>query len=346
MASGLSQQILDYLLAYPSSSSGQIYSALNAHASYATIKRALTKSMEQGFIISSGQGRGRTYQLSPSYGVLRPLDIEEYFKKEIDERPIRSQFNVELIRTVLPHIALFSVSEHGQLESLHQRFVNKVADLNPVLKAKEMQRLAIDLSWKSSQIEGNTYTLLETELLLNEQQTAAGKPKDDATMLLNHKEAIGFITAHPDYLVPLSIRTIEDIHSILIKDLGVDRNIRNRGVGITGTNYRPPENEHLVRQAMLDMCNLINTRPGVFEKALLALLLIAYIQPFNDGNKRTSRIVSNALLLSAGYCPLSYRTVTISDYKKSILLFYEQNNISAFKQLFIDQYEFAVNTYF
>ena len=76
------------------------------------------------------------------------------------------------------------------------------------------------------------------------------------------------------------------------------------------------------------------------------LLLISYIQPFMDGNKRTARIVSNAILLHFEYCPLSFRTVDSIDYKKAMLLFYEVNNITAFKKIFIDQYIFAVNTYF
>lgn len=84
----------------------------------------------------------------------------------------------------------------------------------------------------------------------------------------------------------------------------------------------------------------------MFEKALLALVLLSYIQAFADGNKRTGRIVSNAILVAHGYCPLSFRTADSVEYKKAMLIFYEQNNISAFKKIFIDQYEFAVNTYF
>jgi len=111
------------------------------------------------------------------------------------------------------------------------------------LKKKELERLAIDLSWKSSQIEGNTYSLLETERLLKEKETAAGKSKEEAVMLLNHKEAIDFVIENPDYLFPLSLSKIEDIHSILAKELAVARNIRKRRVGISGTNYRPIDNE-------------------------------------------------------------------------------------------------------
>ncbi len=94
------------------------------------------------------------------------------------------------------------------------------------------------------------------------------------------------------------------------------------------------------------MCNLINTKDNIFEKALLALTLISYIQPFMDGNNRTARIVSNAILIQNKYCPISFRTVDSIDYKKAMLIFYEQNNIFHFKNIFIKQFEFAVNNYF
>ena len=87
-------------------------------------------------------------------------------------------------------------------------------------------------------------------------------------------------------------------------------------------------------------------RENIFEKALLVLLLLSYIQPFYDGNKRTARIVSNAILIANGYCPISFRTVDSIDYKMAMLLFYEQNSISVFKRIFIEQFEFAVATYF
>lgn len=165
-------------------------------------------------------------------------------------------------------------------------------------------------------------------------------------MLLNHKDALDFILANPDYLERLTISHIEDIHSLLIKDMNVDRNIRTRRVGITGTNYRPLDNEFQIREALQQTCDLINSRSNVFEKALFALVLLSYIQAFNDGNKRIARITSNAILIANGYCPISFRTVDSIDYKKAMLLFYEHNNISSFKQIFIDQFRFAVNTYF
>ncbi len=155
-------------------------------------------------------------------------------------------------------------------------------------------------------------------------------------MLQNHKVAIDFITENTDYLIPLSISKIEDIHSLLIKELAVDNNLRKRRVGISGTNYYPLDNEFQIREAIESTCKLVNKKENVFEKALLILLLISYIQPFKDGNKRTTRIVSNAILMNFKHCPISFRTVDSVDYKKAMLLFYEQNNISRFKEIFIN----------
>ncbi len=243
-------------------------------------------------------------------------------------------------------LKLFTGTELLQLNKLQNKYTENISKLSEAEYAKELERLVIDLSWKSSQIEGNTYSLLETERLLKEKATAEGKTKDDAIMLLNHKEALDFIIKVPDYLSPLTVSRIEDINSILIKDLGVDRNIRKRRVGISGTNYRPLDNEYQIKEALRDMCEMVNNRECVFEKALLLLVLLSYIQAFGDGNKRTARITSNAMLICNNYCPISFRTIDSVEYKKAMLLFYEQNNITTFKKIFIDQFEFAVATYF
>ena len=165
-------------------------------------------------------------------------------------------------------------------------------------------------------------------------------------MLLNHKDALDFVLADPEYLKEISIWRIEELHARLTKELNVDKGIRKRRVGITGTNYYPLDNEYQIREALEDSCRLINGKENIFEKALLALVLLSYIQAFSDGNKRTARITSNAILIANKYCPISFRTVDSVDYKKAMLIFYEQNNISAFKKIFIDQFAFAVRTYF
>lgn len=346
MKADTTNSILEYIKTHPLQSSKEIHDGLKGLAGYATVKRVLNKLLSDDLVNTEGKGKATRYIISPSFQVLYPIGLAQYFEKEQDERQIKSSFDFELITGVLSHVSLFTDEENQRISALQSKFTDNVSHLSQSAYNKELERLAIDLSWKSSQIEGNTYSLLETERLLKDKETAAGKPKDDAIMLLNHKEAINFIVAHPDYVIPLSIRAIEDIHSLLIKDMGVDRNIRQRRVGISGTNYTPLDNEHQIRDALNEMCALVNSKEDPFEKSLLALVVLSYIQAFADGNKRTARIVSNALLMAYHYCPISFRTVDSIEYKKAMLLFYEQNNISAFKKIFIDQFEFAVNTYF
>jgi Fic family protein len=339
-------QILEYVQQNPSLSSREIYVGLALDIGYATLKRMLSTLLSDQLLLTIGQGRGTKYEVSAGYSLFYPVDIAEYFEKEIDERDIQTQFNLALIPEVLGNVTLFTAAELEHLNALQLRYRANTEKLTKAEYKKELERLAIDLSWKSSQIEGNTYTLLETERLLKEKQTAEGKTKDEATMLLNHKDALDFIIANPSYVNPLRTSAIEDIHSLLTKELGIDRNIRKRRVGISGTNYQPLDNEYQIREVLEAMCELVNRLDNVFERALLLLVLLSYIQAFNDGNKRTARIVSNASLIAANYCPISFRTINSVEYKKAMLLFYEQNNISVFKKIFIEQFEFAVSTYF
>ena len=340
------QQIIDFIKKTGECSSKEIFDNVSISVSYATLKRILTTLKSSNYLASSGQGKGTKYVLSPSFELIQPIDIEKYYEKEIDERQINENFNLTIINDVLSNYNSFTDSELEKLAELQKEYKSNISELTENEYKKELERLAIDLSWKSSQIEGNTYSLLETERLLKEKETAAGKTKEEAIMLLNHKDALDFIIENDDYLNPLTVSKIEDIHSILTKELAVERNIRKRRVGISGTNYKPLDNEFQILEALRNTCEVINDKENIFEKALLALVLISYIQPFMDGNKRTARIVSNAILMNYNYCPLSFRTVDSIDYKKAMLLFYEQNNISNFKEIFINQFEFAVRTYF
>lgn len=340
------KEIVDFIKSRGATSSKEVFDNITSEISYATLKRVLNRLVSEKTLITQGKGKSTKYLISPLYELLMPIDLNLYYTKEIDDRDIKESFNSEIINDVLRHESVFTDGELEKLEQLHQTYKSNVSQLSKNEYKKELERLAIDLSWKSSQIEGNTYSLLETEKLLKEKETASGKTKEEAVMLLNHKDALDFIIDTPDYLTPLTISKIEDIHSILIQELGVERNLRSRRVGISGTNYRPLDNEFQIKEALRNTCEVINNKDNTLEKGLLALVLISYIQPFMDGNKRTSRIVSNAIVMNEGYCPLSFRTVNSLDYKKAMLLFYEQNNISSFKEIFINQYEFAVNTYF
>jgi len=289
-----SSLILEFIKANPLLSSNEIYVGLELELGYATVKRTLQKLISENLIILSGRGKGTKYQLSQAYELLYPIEAEEYFQKEIDEREIKDSFNYSLITRALSNVSFFTVDELNNLSNLQKIYTENISKLTDLEYKKELERLAIDLSWKSSQIEGNTYSLLETERLLKEKETAAGKTKDEAIMLLNHKDALDFIIKNPTYVTPLTVAVIEDIHSILIKELNVDRNIRKRRVGISGTNYKPLDNEFQIKEALEDMCSLVNKQENVFAKALLVLVLLSYIQAFTDGNKRTARISQSA----------------------------------------------------
>ena len=338
--------MLGYLKDHALSTAKEMVQGLGLVISASTTKRYLNDLIQEGLVVPSGKNKNRRYDVSPFYDLLRSIDVEKYFEKEIDERVIRQSFDQQLMRQTLSQAAIFNDDELIRLNECQQKFNSNAKRLTTAEFNNEMERLAIDLSWKSSQIEGNTYSLLETERLLKHKETASGKTRDEATMLLNHKEALDFIVSQKDYINPLTVSSIEDIHSILIKDLGISRNIRNGRLGISGTNYKPLDNDFQIREALADMCELINSRENVFEKALLALVLISYIQPFADGNKRTGRIISNALLIRHGHCPISFRTIDSVGYKKAMLVFYEQTCITPFKKIFIDQFKFAVDTYF
>ena len=324
----------------------ELAEALPEPVSDATLKRTLQRLVQEGKLETTGRARATRYRLSAAGVLFGTVDLDAYFDVAPDERAARTGYNFDLIEHQLPQVALFSERERATLLSLQAEFERHLAEMTPAGKQRELTRLGIDLSWKSSQIEGNTYTLLETERLLREREEAEGKTREEAIMLLNHKAALDFIARHTDYLQELSVAHIEDIHSLLVQDLHVGRNIRRRRVGIIGTVYRPLDNEFQIREALEAACRLVNGTTCVFSKALLTLVLLSYIQAFEDGNKRVARIAANAVLMAHGYCPLSYRSVNALDYKKAMLLFYERNNISAIKDIFMGQYAFAVNTYF
>ena len=339
-------EIIDFIMSHPKCTSLERLEGLNLDMSVATLRRKLQSLVAADLINAIGELKSRKYEISNGFEIIRPIDMNKYFEKEIDDRVIQDKFNSGLINDTLQNISIFTNTELDHLKKLQETFTSNLSKLTRSEYKKELERLAIDLSWKSSQIEGNTYSLLETERLLKDKETAAGKTKDEATMLLNHKDALDFIIGNPTYINPLTVSCIEDIHSILVNDLDISRNIRSRRVGISGTNYKPLDNAFQIKEALVSMCSLINTKKNVFEKALLSLVLISYIQPFSDGNKRTARIISNAILMNHHFCPISFRTIDSIEYKKAMLVFYEQTNINPFKNVFIGQFEFAVNTYF
>ena len=339
-------KIIDFLHYHPGISRQELMNGLDLGVKDTQMKNFLSSCINDGFVRTEGKARATRYFITPKAHLLRTIDLDTYYAIPIANRAMQTSYNFELIREALPRVDILTADERKFLSDREVAFRERMKDMPRTIYLKEMERLGIDLSWKSSEIEGNTYTLLETVNLLKDKIEAKGKKREEAIMLLNHKEALKAIVERPEWFRTISLSRMEDVHSVLIEGLGVERNLRHIRVGISGTNYRPLDVEAQIREAIEDMCVLVNGKTDPYEKALLTLLLIAYIQPFTDGNKRTSRLMSNALLIANGTCPLSFRTVAADDYRAALLLFYEQNNISAFKRMFLEQVEFALREYF
>ena len=326
-----------------SQSSSQIMSKLNKGTSQVTIKRYLTELVEGGFLIRTGAGRSVKYALSKKGVLLRPINMSAYLSKPADSRISNTHFQFDVFEK--PYIELFSIDELRQLDQATKLFRKNAEDKDITAHKKEIMRFIIEFSWKTSQIEGNTYDLLSTEQLLLYGKKAPGHSDYEAQMIMNQKEAVEFIIANSELWQSPRVSSLEMLHSFVAEKLGIKKNLRKSIVGITGTNYVPLSNEFQIKYALELLFSSISESHNIYEKALLAVLGVSYIQPFIDGNKRTSRLVGNAILMSKNYAPLSYRSVDDRTYKEVCLIFYEQNSIEPFKELFIEQYIFSANTY-
>lgn len=312
-------------------------------ASRVTIVRDLNHLVAKKLVKKQGHGRNISYEIS-SPRLLRPIKTEDYFGMNPDQREIQ-QKRINFTR-ISDWNAIFSREELKRINSLTEKFKRHFLKYSPAETKKELERITIEFSWKSSQIEGNTYSLLDTERLIKEHKEAKGKTHEEAVMILNHKSALEYVYKYPNDFKKISLRKIENIHMFIVKNLNIQKGIRKRPVGIIGTKYMPHDNIYQIKEAIEDLCNLINSLKNPFIKAIAAISGISYIQPFEDGNKRTSRLVGNALLLAYGFCPLSFRSADEIEYKKSMILFYEQHNLFLFKKIFMEQYEFAIRNYF
>ena len=292
----------------------------------------------------TGKARATIYFSKVFNPLLREFNLERYFADDPDNRiGARKSFDFEIFKNLHD---LLTPEEINSLRKVALSFREKTLKLSPDLLKRELERFVIELSWKSSKIEGNTYTLLETESLIKEQKEAVGKSKDEAVMILNHKAAFEEILKAKKDFKTISVSGINQLHNILIKGLGISFGIRKQAVGITGTTYHPLDNEYQTKEVFEKTVNVVNRTKSPFEKALIVHFMIPYIQPYADGNKRTARMLTNAILLAYDLYPLSYRSVDEDEFKKALVLFYEQESIYEIKKLFIEQIKFANETYF
>lgn len=338
--------ILGLFLRNEKYSSSEVHDELikNGHdISLVTVKRELAELKLREFLNSSGAGRSVTYSISSVGRLFADVNAHEYSSVEPDKRFGLRSYNFDLFQSIPDEV--FFDAEIGELDKSTLVYKKNIQSISKTLEEKELERFVIELSWKSSKIEGNTYTLLDTEKLLNKGIEAPGHNKEEANMILNHKNAFKLIREKAESFRTLHISKIEEIHKILVKNLNVNYGLREKPVGITGSIYRPLDNSHQIKEAMELLCNTVNKINSPYGKSMVALLGLSYIQPFEDGNKRTSRLIANAILLAYGYSPLSYRSVDENEYREAILVFYELNSLLSFKKIFIDQYIFASQNY-
>jgi len=211
-----------------------------------------------------------------------------------------------------------------------------------------IQRFLIDLSWASSRMEGNTYSLPETEMLIRFDREASGKEKKEAVMILNHKEAIQYVV---DNISEITVggTDIYNIHALLSNNLLVDPamsgRLRRMPVGISGSRYMPLEDQSEIRE---EFDILIHKAAGIndpFEQAFFLLVYIPYLQAFEDANRRTSRVVSNIPLLKADLLPMSFVFVDEGAYADGLVGVYELNNSELLRKVYIDAYMVSAENY-
>lgn len=340
------QKIVNVFLEKAEMQSSEIYAEMvriGEEIPLVTIKRALSRMVNEGILETVGSGRSTSYTITQKGRIFADIDAKYYCDTEPDKRYGLSKYNFGLL-SAMPQ-STFIDRELDILHDATKEYEKRTMDLPLAIQKRELERLVIELSWKSSKIEGNTYTLLDTEKLILENKEAPGHSKEEAQMILNHKDAFNYVHQHPERFKTITRKNLEELHAILVKGLNVGSGLRTRPVGITGSKYHPLDNIHQIAEAIESLAAMISRAEDSYTMALLALLGISYIQPFEDGNKRTGRLMANALLLSHSLAPLSYRSVDENEYREAVLVFYELNSIMPMKKIFIGQYDFAARNY-
>jgi fido (protein-threonine AMPylation protein) len=211
-----------------------------------------------------------------------------------------------------------------------------------------LNRLIIDLSWNSSRLEGNTYSLLDTRRLIEFGEEAPGRNILEAQMILNHKDAIAFLVSAADE-IGFNRYTILNLHGILAQNLLPDEaaagRLRRIPVTIGKSAFHPLEVPQLIEECFHQVLATAQAIHDPFEQSFFAMVQLPYLQPFDDGNKRVSRLAANIPFIKANLSPLSFTDVPRSTYTNAILGVYELNKVDFLKDVFIWAYERSAERY-
>jgi Fic family protein len=227
-------------------------------------------------------------------------------------------------------------------EQLRKQGVRLDKELTAGTYARQIcQRLLIDLSYNSSRLEGNTYSLLDTQRLVVEGIAADGKIPEDSVMIMNHKEAILFLVENAED-IELNPFTIFNLHNLLSQDLLANPqscgDVRKVEVAIGRSTYKPLNNPHLIKETLELLLLKARKIEDPFEQSFFVLVHLSYLQAFEDVNKRTARVASNIPFIKQNLCPLSFTELSRNDYSAAVLLVYETNNTAPMMELFCHAY--------
>lgn len=211
-----------------------------------------------------------------------------------------------------------------------------------------LSRLLIDLSWNSSRLEGNTYSLLDTRRLIEFGKEVEGRDRRDAQMILNHKEAIEFLVNAPDD-IGFNRYTVLNLHAVLANNLLPDETavgrLRRIAVGIEKSVFHPLEGPQLIEECFDQILATAASIEDPFEQAFFVMVQLPYLQPFDDLNKRVSRLSANIPFIKHNLTPLSFTEVPRDLYTDAVLGVYELNNVDLLKDMFVWAYERSAARY-
>lgn len=362
-SSGLTRQVLEIVA---SRQDGVVLSEvihlLGPHAGRRQVQHLLQSLVKSAQLRMEGKTRGSRYFLA-SVQLKAPLSAdaaqEDYpplspaskaLREEV-RKPLSQRAPVGYKRAFLdsyrPNQTFYlPESIRTRLRSLGQP---KVLEMKAGTFARQiMERLLIDLSFNSSRLEGNTYSLLDTTQLVRSGQVVQGKDAKETQMILNHKAAIEYLVEQAES-IRFNLHTLRNLHALLSENLvgnpADSGRLRLGAVGITGTVYHPMEVPSQIEECFRQFLFLAEEIQDPFEQAFFALVHIPYIQPFIDVNKRTSRLAANIPFIRENLCPISFADVPGDAYAEAIVAVYELNRFELLCDVFTWAYERSCKAY-
>jgi len=332
----------------------EVIVGLDPTISRRTLQRRLASLVKTGHLVAMGQARARRYKLKhiPEEELPQPLRYTSFPITEaaalIHEKvtqPLHARhpvtYNRAFLESYRPNITYY-LSEDLRRNLLELGGTEDGKYPAGTYARQIFHRLLIDLSWNSSRLEGNTYTLLETERLLEWGNTAAGKDLKETQMILNHKAAIEFLI-HSAEEIGVNRYTILNLHTLLSDNLmpnpAASGRLRTFSIGISHSTYLPIAIPQLIEECFDLLIAKASSINDPFEQAFFLMVQIPYLQAFDDINKRTSRLAANIPLIQKNLCPLSFTDVPEEMYINGLLGIYELNRVELLRDVFAWAYE-------